>query len=1256
MEASFSADERRASSPGLPRGITRALSVLLPLASVGTWLAPTAYAAGAGDGSVKVRVVRAVNANGSWDQALEPGMAGVQVRLTDDGGRSITGTTAADGTVTLAPASSALVGGKYRVQVVNPRPGVLFSAFASRQGLSGGATALTSTEEFVDVSAGADAELTTGFWNPADYCQQNALVVSACEPNDVQPVDPPTTRTLVTYPYNGKDPDSVTTVSTKATTGVLYGIGYSKQGKRIFSGALAKRGSLYGPGGAGAVYVTDRATGATTLFTTVPNAGTTAHDISAMMDLGFQPAVGKESLGDVEVSEDGKELYVVNLADRRLYTYDATPATAAAPKASYAIPDPGCAAAGDWRPFGLGVQDGVVYVGGVCSAQSTGAKSDLRAVVSTFDPASGTFTGDVMNQPLTFPRGPAFYRSVCPGVGWFPWQDTTPRTQDGVNCVADSIANPMPELADIVVDTNGDLILSFRDRFGDQSGREVRMWPEEPGLYDVAAGGDLNRACPGAGDLFIMDGNGGCRNNATDSNNGIQEPDVLEYYPGDHRVNIHMEAVLSGIALSKVETTLAAQITDPTDEYFVNGTAWFDRETGVTAPADDLVLTTNFGKAGGVGDLEVLCDEAPLQIGNRVWFDTNGNGVQDPSEPPAPGVTVSLYDAAGTKVGTTTTSTRGEYYFDDSNVTGGLKPGTRYTIKVDNPADYSTGPLTGWNPTVPDAGTDDTVDSDGAVPVGGTYPEHTLTTGSAGQNNHTYDFGFVRAGEPGIDIVKKDTPTGSDANTDDTRVRLPNTDDVPLTMTITNNGTEPLVEVEVTDTVTRGTATLTNLACTWPDGTTGSDPNGRSVRWEATFGDAPGQKFAVGASFTCTATLTGLKAGEAHTDEATVTGEGDLSGKAVTDKDPWNGVPPAELRVLKKDAETGAALAGAVFELWRETNGTAGLQTTGGTADLRIGSCTTDATGGCGFVAQPGEYYLVETVSPAGYPRPNDPVSGPHLVADGATVVEVERLNTPPAPGITLVKKDTPTGSDANTEDTRVRLPNTDDVPLTMTITNNGTEPLVEVEVTDTVTQGSGTVRDLSCAWPDGTSSTDPNGGTVRWNATFGDTPTQRFAVGASFTCTATLTGLKAGEAHTDEAKVTGEGAVSGKVVTDSDPWKGTPPGAFVIVKKDAKSGRPLGGAVFQLWSETNDRPGLQYTGAAKDTLVDTCATDRQGRCEFQVPAGLYYLRETAVPEGYRLPRQPVTGPYDLTGAALDRPFVVTLTNQRGESGKGPKR
>ena len=39
-----------------------------------------------------------------------------------------------------------------------------------------------------------------------------------------------------------------------------------------------------------------------------------------------------------------------------------------------------------------------------------------------------------------------------------------------------------------------------------------------------------------------------------------------------------------------------------------------------------------------MSDVELLCDAAPIEIGNRVWHDVNGNGIQDPSEPGINGV------------------------------------------------------------------------------------------------------------------------------------------------------------------------------------------------------------------------------------------------------------------------------------------------------------------------------------------------------------------------------------------------------------------------------------------------------------------------------------------------------------------------------------------------------------------------------------------------------------------------------------------
>ncbi|WP_035958735.1 prealbumin-like fold domain-containing protein, partial [Kitasatospora sp. NRRL B-11411] len=66
------------------------------------------------------------------------------------------------------------------------------------------------------------------------------------------------------------------------------------------------------------------------------------------------------------------------------------------------------------------------------------------------------------------------------------------------------------------------------------------------------------------------------------------------------------------------------------------------------------------------------------------------------------------------------------------------------------------------------------------------------------------------------------------------------------------------------------------------------------------------------------------------------------------------------------------------------------------------------------------------------------------------------------------------------------------------------------------------------------------------------------------------------------------------------------------LVKHD-QDGKPLPGAVFQLWRESNGTDGLQTDGAKPDAKVgDPCTTGEDGTCTEQADLGTYYWQEVS--------------------------------------------
>ena len=123
----------------------------------------------------------------------------------------------------------------------------------------------------------------------------------------------------------------------------------------------------------------------------------------------------------------------------------------------------------------------------------------------------------------------------------------------------------------------------------------------------------------------------------------------------------------------------------------------------------------------------------PVSIGDFVWFDANRDGQQSAGEPVVPGVTVNLYDSAGTKVGSTTTDSTGYYWFTD------LVADAKYTVEFVKPA--------GTALTTQNSGADAT-DSDADLVTGKvsvTAPASGSNVGAAEKaDDPTIDAGLVK--------------------------------------------------------------------------------------------------------------------------------------------------------------------------------------------------------------------------------------------------------------------------------------------------------------------------------------------------------------------------------------------------------------------------------------------------------------------------------------------------------------------------------
>ena len=297
--------------------------------------------------------------------------------------------------------------------------------------------------------------------------------------------------------------------------------------------------------------------------------------------------------------------------------------------------------------------------------------------------------------------------------------------------------------------TIGDIVFRDDNADGDQGGSEPGINLVTVNLYlDVDSSGDFS-----VGDTLVD-----TQVTANDATYGDGYYQFTGLEPGEYVV-----------VVDQTDPDLLAVSPGPTVTADPDGT--LDGETGITLSAAQNITFADFGF------------QPPNVIGDYVWLDENGDGVQDIDEAGVPDVTVDLYedlDGNGTFtfLATTTTDGDGLYSFGD----------------------LANGPYFVW---VDQAGTSfpgtdyaQTYESD--TGVCGACDGQSAVINLAGGNDFTADFGFQRLADLEID---KDTTTPD-----------------------VNAGGQATYTVRITN-VGGTAATLAQISDTLPDGTGACSPN-----------------------------------------------------------------------------------------------------------------------------------------------------------------------------------------------------------------------------------------------------------------------------------------------------------------------------------------------------------------------------------------------------------------------------------------------
>ncbi|MBK9994322.1 MAG: DUF11 domain-containing protein [Saprospiraceae bacterium] len=692
------------------------------------------------------------NNNGTYETATEVPFAFVTVKATDAAGAMFTATSATNGTYTITGTNTSTM---YRLEFTYP------------DGYLDGAQAIGS---------GSSVQFALG---NATNVNQGVYVANTCDPDGVMRVmfssgldsdgtdfglrswDYTADRRAVNMMGSGGSTTPHTDDIPISAAGVAYGIAVQKGTNLGFFTTISSDLTTVFPAdpvgedvirianysGAGNSYVSNK------LLVDLGAFGISTSAISPSIDGTF----GTHGLGGIAISDDGKTLYAINMGKRNLIKIDISGINyATIPGGGYtgaplvvteiALPNASCTN-GTFRPGALDFHAGNLYIGGVCDANS-GTAANLQVKAYEMNPVSNTFTQVLSYTPDWLTAG------LRLGGDWphAPWSTTYPS--------GDGDGDPgtiQPHFFSIAFDDYGAMIIGFvnREVFVDagstrEPGYLLRTWRNADGTFTLENDG-VSGPLTSTARTRNVDGGGQPGNFTPDPPGDYNNGPGNDWFFENGRTRSHPNLYTGGALVVPGTGFVVGGFADPGNPIWQTGGRYINFETGRSEYGTSVIGAKATVMAAG----DVVCDDPTVEVGNRIWMDTDGNGIQDADEMALAGITVQLYNGS-TLIATAVTNSSGNYIFssDPLGTTSsshiynlGLIAGTNYTIRVPNvqggskQTSLGTKILTTPNLTGTTNSEIDKIDSDGILV--GNNAEVTFLLVSYGANNHTLDFGFT---------------------------------------------------------------------------------------------------------------------------------------------------------------------------------------------------------------------------------------------------------------------------------------------------------------------------------------------------------------------------------------------------------------------------------------------------------------------------------------------------------------------------------